>query len=58
MWKMVGVGHPMEAQIIESRGLNWMYTMPDALEGVQSFLEKRPRAFPMKVSKDMPGFYP
>jgi len=23
-----------------------------------SFLEKRPPAFPMKTSKDMPAFYP
>lgn len=58
MWKMMGADHPMEAHIIESRGLNWMYTMPDTLEGVQSFLEKRPPDFPMKVSRDMPGFYP
>ena len=27
-------------------------------EGVESFLEKRPAKFPLKVSKDMPEFYP
>jgi len=58
MWKMMGADHPMEAHIQESKALNWMYTVPDAAEGVTSFLEKRPPQFPMKVSTDMPGFYP
>jgi enoyl-CoA hydratase/carnithine racemase len=58
MWKMLGAGHPMEAHILESKALNWLYTVPDAREGVTSFLEKRPPQFPMKVSSDMPGFYP
>jgi hypothetical protein len=31
---------------------------PDALEGVQSFLDKRPAEFPGKVSQDMPEFFP
>jgi hypothetical protein len=31
---------------------------PDAYEGVQSFLAKRPPSFGMKPSRDMPGFYP
>ena len=30
----------------------------DAREGVQSFLEKRPPAYPDAVSRDMPDFYP
>jgi len=58
MWKMLGEGHPMQAHIIESKALNWIFGMPDAREGIMSFLEKRPAAFPMKVSKDMPAFYP
>lgn len=58
MWKMLGAEHPLEAHILESKTLNWMYGVPDAGEGVASFLEKRPPAFPMKVSTDMPGFYP
>ena len=32
--------------------------LPDCEEGVVSFLEKRPPNFPMKVSKDMPDYYP
>ncbi len=58
MWKMLGAGHPMEAHILESKYLNWMYGQPDAHEGVMSFLEKRPPDFPMKISRDMPDFYP
>jgi enoyl-CoA hydratase/carnithine racemase len=58
MWKMLGADHPMEAHILESRALNWIYGEKDVLEGVTSFLEKRPPQFPMKTSTDMPDFYP
>jgi enoyl-CoA hydratase/carnithine racemase len=58
MWKMLGADHPVEANIIESKSLNWMFGMPDAREGIESFLGKRPPAFPMKISSDMPAFYP
>jgi enoyl-CoA hydratase/carnithine racemase len=58
MWKMLGADHPMEAHKLESQAMNWIYGTPDAMEGVVSFIEKRPPKFPMHVSKDMPGFYP
>ncbi|MCX5997646.1 MAG: enoyl-CoA hydratase-related protein [Chloroflexi bacterium] len=58
MWKMLGADHPMEAHIIESKSLNWIFGMPDAREGIESFIGKRPPAFPMKLSSDMPVFYP
>jgi len=58
MWKMLGADHPMEAHILETRALNWIYGEKDVLEGVASFLEKRPPKFPMKVSTNMPDFYP
>jgi len=58
MWKMLGADHPIEANIIESKSLNWMFGMPDAREGIVSFLEKRPPNFPMKTGSDMPAFYP
>jgi len=58
MWKMLGADHPMQAHMLESKALNWMYGVGDAKEGVMSFLEKRPPNFPMKASTDMPDFYP
>jgi enoyl-CoA hydratase/carnithine racemase len=58
LWKMLGADHPMEAHRIDSRAIYAMGRSPDGYEGVSSFLEKRPARFPMKVSKDMPDFFP
>jgi enoyl-CoA hydratase/carnithine racemase len=58
MWKMLGADHPMAAHEIDSRAIDYMGSGPDAYEGVQSFLEKRAPQFSMKVSEDMPDFYP
>ena len=58
LWKMLGADHPMEAHKVDSRCIFHMGASPDAREGVSSFLEKRPARFSMKVSSDMPPFYP
>ena len=58
MWKMLGADHPMEAHKIDSRGIYFAGKAADAKEGVESFLEKRIAKFPLKVSEDMPEFYP
>jgi len=58
MWRMLGADHPMEAHKVDSRGIFYMGQSPDVVEGVQSFLEKRPAEFSMKPSKDMPTYYP
>jgi enoyl-CoA hydratase/carnithine racemase len=58
LWRMLGADHPMEAHKIESRCLHYMFQSPESLEGVGSFLEKRPPKFQMKPSVDMPDFYP
>jgi enoyl-CoA hydratase/carnithine racemase len=58
VWKLLGADHPMEAHKLDSRGVYELGKGVDAREGVESFLEKRAPAFTMKVSKDMPGFYP
>lgn len=58
MWRMLGADHPMEAHKIDSRAIYAMGQSVDGHEGVQSFLEKRPARFAMKVSKDMPVFFP
>ena len=58
MWKMLGADHPMEAHKIDSRGIRSMGQLPDAYEGVQSFLEKRSGNYTMKPSRDIPDFFP
>ena len=58
MWRMLGADHPMEAHKLDSRAIYAMGHSPDGYEGVTSFLEKRPAHFTMKVSSDMPGFFP
>jgi enoyl-CoA hydratase/carnithine racemase len=58
MWKMLGADHPYESHKIESRMLQWIGQQDDVREGITSFFEKRKPNFPMKVSTDMPSFYP
>jgi enoyl-CoA hydratase/carnithine racemase len=58
LWRMLGADHPMEAHKLDSQAIFTMGKSPDAREGVKSFLEKRPAKFTMKVSKDMPSFFP
>jgi enoyl-CoA hydratase/carnithine racemase len=58
LWRMLGADHPMEAHKLDSRIIWERGRTDDAREGVMSFLEKRPARFPMKVSSDMPSFYP
>ena len=58
LWRMLGTDHPMEAHKIDSKGIYWMGSSPDAAEGVTSFKEKRKPRFSMRASKDMPPYYP
>jgi enoyl-CoA hydratase/carnithine racemase len=58
LWRMLGADHPMQAHRVDSKAIHSMGRSPDAYEGVRSFLEKRPPRFSMKVSSDMPGFFP
>ena len=58
LWRMMGADHPMEAHKVDSRAIAFMGESPDAQEGVQSFLEKRPPQFKLSPSKDRPPFYP
>jgi enoyl-CoA hydratase/carnithine racemase len=58
LWKMLGADHPMEAHKVDSRAIRACGAGTDALEGVASFLEKRPASFTLTPGKDMPDFFP
>jgi enoyl-CoA hydratase/carnithine racemase len=58
MWRMLGAAHPMDAHRVDSRAMAYMGRSADAAEGVSAFLEKRAAHFSMRVSSDMPPFYP
>ena len=57
LWRMAGAQHPMEAHQLDSRAVQARGASADAKEGVASFLEKRPAAYPDRVSTDLPDFF-
>ena len=58
LWRMLGEDHPMAAHRVDSQAIDELGRGPDATEGVMAFLEKRPAAWTMKPSTDMPAVYP
>jgi enoyl-CoA hydratase/carnithine racemase len=58
IWRMAGADHPMEAHKADSRAIQARGASKDAKEGVTAFLEKRPAAFPNRVSTDLPDIWP
>jgi enoyl-CoA hydratase/carnithine racemase len=58
MWRMLGAGHPMLAHRADSRGMLYRGQSADAVEGVTSFLEKRPARFTDRVSDGLPDVMP
>ncbi|WP_110927911.1 enoyl-CoA hydratase-related protein [Bacillus massiliglaciei] len=58
MWTMIGADHPIESHKIESKMIHWTGKQTDVKEGILSYLEKRQPKFQMKVTSDMPPFYP
>jgi enoyl-CoA hydratase/carnithine racemase len=58
MWTMLGAEHPMMAHRADSRGMFWRGQSADAVEGVTSFLEKRPARFSDRVSDGLPDVFP
>ena len=58
IWKMMTEQHPMAAHRVDTAGLRYCGSLPDAREGVESFLEKRPPRFSASPANDMPEFYP
>lgn len=58
LWRLLGADHPMAAHRADSRAVHATGAMPDAMEGVMSFLEKRPASFTCRVSSDLPDVFP
>jgi enoyl-CoA hydratase/carnithine racemase len=58
MWRMLGASHPMEAHRADSRAMYARGRSADVVEGVESFLEKRPAAFTDRVSGGLPDVFP
>jgi enoyl-CoA hydratase/carnithine racemase len=58
LWQMSSAPHPMDAHRQESIFIAQRATSPDTTEGADSFKEKRPPAFPGRVSADLPDGFP
>jgi len=58
LWHGLEEKTPQSVHLIDSKCFYWAGGQRDAKEGVSSFLEKRAPRFDMKVSKEMPDFYP
>lgn len=58
MWRMLGAEHPMLAHRVDSRAMFQRGQSADVVEGVTSFLEKRPARFTDRVSDGLPDVFP
>jgi len=58
LWKFLAETDLRRVEKINHAYFDWTGAQPDCKEGITSFLEKRPPRWSMKVSKDMPEFFP
>ncbi|MGI5272739.1 crotonase/enoyl-CoA hydratase family protein [Nonomuraea sp. CA-218870] len=58
MWSGLSASSPWEAHAADSRLMAELGPAGDAVEGVTAFLDKRPPAFPMSVTEDLPPGVP
>jgi len=58
IWQFLAMDDVEKAEEINDAYFAWAGSRPDCKEGIESFLEKRPPNWKMKVSEDMPEFFP
>lgn len=58
LFRMSPLDSPFPTRDLDSRLIAGAARNPDVIEGVTSFLEKRPPAFPGRVSTDLPDYLP
>lgn len=58
LWRMAGKDSPFPARDVDSKLIADLALSKDAIEGVTSFLQKRPAEFPGRVSTDYPDGMP
>jgi enoyl-CoA hydratase/carnithine racemase len=58
LWRLAAADHPIAAHRVDSKGIFYLGQSDDVREGVNSFYERRPPAFPLRVSKDLPPHFP
>jgi enoyl-CoA hydratase/carnithine racemase len=58
LWRGFEASHPMEGHMAESYAMQSRGASADAKEGIASFLEKRPAAYPNSVADDLPNIWP
>ncbi|MBI5115444.1 enoyl-CoA hydratase/isomerase family protein [Candidatus Poribacteria bacterium] len=58
LWQFLAETDLQKVEEINHTYFAWTGMQPDCNEGIMSFLEKRPPRWTMKVSKDMPEFFP
>ncbi|MGW5744123.1 enoyl-CoA hydratase-related protein [Amycolatopsis sp. NPDC003861] len=58
LYRMASAGSPFPVHELDSKLIGGLGANPDAVEGVLSFLQKRPPSFGMRVEKDLPDYLP
>lgn len=58
LWRLAAETGPMPAHRVGSRAMQELGSAPDAQEGIEAFLAKRPPSFPGRVPAALPPFFP
>ena len=58
LYRMSGTQTPLPVHELDSKLIAGLASSPDAVEGVMSFMQKRPPEFTMKVNTDIPEWLP